>query len=496
MAKIAIIGAGGMEFTRKLIRDILSVPELAETRFALTDINKHNLDKAFALVMREIRHNGISAEFETTLDRRQALTDADYVLNVTRIGGIEAYAHDIEIPLKYGVDQCVGDTLCIGGLMYAQRNIPVILDFCKDMREVSRPGALFMNYANPMAMNTWAATMYGDVNAVGLCHGIQHGIAQLVDVVSLLVNGKRQPGSKGYREVRKDDMDIVCSGINHQTWFTRVMWDGQDWTGRLLEGFEKHPRLSQQEKVRIDVLRRFGYYSTESNGHLSEYFAWYRKRPGEVKHWVSMDAWILGETGGYLRHTRNQHDWFKTEYPKLLQAEPQTYSPACRSVEHGGYIVEAMETNRIYRGYFNRPNNGIIKNLPDDAIIESSGYVDRLGIHMAPVEDLPQGCAAICNQSISVQRLGMEAAVHGDVDLLKQAAMLDPLTGAVCNPAEISQMVDAMLVAQAKWLPQYRKALPAARRRMKNEKPLGTRKSRGGARATKAQAAALRREHR
>ena len=483
--KIAIIGAGSVTFARRLVQDVLSVPELADTTLALMDINPQYLDLVAHLVRRDIEANKLPARVMATTDRRAAVAEADYVVNTTRIGGLEAFQLDIDIPLKYGVDQCVGDTLCAGGIMYGQRNIPQVLAFCRDIRELAKPDVLFLNYANPNAMNTWAANKYGGVKTIGLCHGVQGGHEQIAQVIDLLVNEGKNPGDPSYKKVTKKDVDIICAGINHQTWYIQVRYKGEDWTGRLLEGFEKHPVYSKTEKVRIDILRRFGYYSTESNGHLSEYVAWYRKRPAEIPQWIDMSSWINGETGGYLRVCNEARDWFVTEAPKMMQEPAPQYTYEARSHEHGSWIIEGLETGRVYRGHFNVVNNGCISNLPDDAIVEVPGYVDKNGISIPRVGDLPLGCAAICNASISAQRLAVEAAVHGDVTLLKQAMMMDPLVGAVCNPNEISQMTDEMLVAQARWLPQYAEAIPAARERLAKEKPLGTHSTQGAARLEK-----------
>lgn len=173
--KIAIIGAGSVGFTKKLFTDILSVPELRDVEFALTDVSEHNLNMIKTILDRIVEANGLPTRVTATTERRKALEGARYIISCVRVGGLEAYADDIRIPLKYGVDQCVGDTICAGGILYGQRNVPVILDFCKDIREVAEPGAKFLNYANPMAMNTWAAIEYGKVDTIGLCHGVQHG---------------------------------------------------------------------------------------------------------------------------------------------------------------------------------------------------------------------------------------------------------------------------------------------------------------------------------
>jgi len=466
MIKVALIGAGSIEFTRKLARDILTVPELGDTAFSLTDIDEHNLDMVTRLLRRDIRANKTKASVVATTERLAALDGADYVINVARVGGLEAFEVDINIPLKYGIDQCVGDTLCAGGIMYAQRGIPCILDFCEDMRKVCKPDVLFLNYGNPNAMLTWAANRYGGVRSVGLCHGVQHGHKQIAEVLGLPVQ----------------EVDIICAGINHQTWYVQVRHKGKDMRHKLLEGFEKHPVYSRTEKVRIDILRRTGYYATESNGHFSEYVPWYRKRPEEIKDWISLDAWIHGETGGYLRACTEKRNWFEHDTPRMLKEDVKPFLPDHRSNEHGSHIIEGLETGRVYRGHFNVVNNGCISNLPDDAIVEVPGYVDGSGINIPRVGALPHICAAICNASISVQRMAVEAAVKGDALLLKQAMMVDPLVGAVCSTPEIWQMTDEMLVAQARWLPQYKSAVAQAKRNRKNAKPLGIHGTNGAAR--------------
>jgi alpha-galactosidase len=464
--KIAIIGAGSVGFTKKLVTDLVCVPEFTNIEFALTDVSEHNLSLVRRLLDRLVQANKLPTKITATTERRRALAGARYVISCVRVGGLEAYADDIRIPLKYGVDQCVGDTICAGGILYGQRNIPVILDFCKDIREVAATGARFLNYANPMAMNTWAAIDYGKVDTIGLCHGVQHGGEQIAKVLGA------KPG----------ELAFICSGINHQTWFIDIRLRGEKVSKEtLIAAFERHPVFSRQEKVRIDVLKRFGVYSTESNGHLSEYLPWYRKRPDEIERWIDMSDWIHGETGGYLRHTTETRNWFETEYPQFLEDAGRPIDPARRSNEHASHIIEALETGRVYRGHFNVKNNGIIANLASDAIVESPGFVDRFGLNMAAGITLPEACAATCMASINVQRMSVHAAVSGDVDLLKQAVLHDPLVGAICSPEEVWQMVDEMLVAQAQWLPQYAGAIADARDRLRNSK-VATREWKGAAR--------------
>lgn len=456
--KIAFIGAGSIGFTRRLLADLLTVPEFHDIEVAFTDINVENLRMVYELCQRDIEANGLPIKITTTLDRREAFRGAKYVINSVRIGMLEAFEMDVNIPLKYGVDQCVGDTLCAGGVLYGQRSAYAALEFCRDIEEVAAPGCILLNYANPNAMVTWMCNKYSSVKTIGLCHGVQSGHRQIAEAL-------------GYRQ---DEVDIICAGINHMTWYISVKHNGEDLTGKILEAYENDPKLSRTEKVRIDMLRRFGYYSTESNGHLSEYIPWYRKNEKELLNWIDLDVWDHGETGGYLRVCQEGRSWFETDFPNWMKEPPMQFVPEKRSQEHGSYIIESLETGRIYRGHFNVVNNGAISNLPDDCIVEVPGYVDANGINITRVGDLPLGPAACCMSNINVQRLAVEAAYRGDDLLLKQALMLDPLTGAVCTPPQIWQMADEMLIAEEKWLPQYADAIAKAKIRMEEGRKNGT----------------------
>jgi alpha-galactosidase len=438
--KIAFIGAGSVGFTRKLCADLLAVPAFEEIELQFMDISEHNLDLIYQVVQRDIEANQLpGVRLHKTTDRRKALEGASYVFDLARVGGLEAFALDVEIPLKYGIDQCVGDTLCAGGIMYGQRTIPHVLELCSDMKAVSAPGAMLLNYANPNAMNTWAANHYGGVQTLGLCHGVQYTQMQIADALGL----------------PWQELDVICAGINHQTWYIRISHQGQDQSGLLLDAFRKHPKFSVQEKVRIDLLERFGYFCTESNGHASEYLAWYRKNPEETSTWIDLSEWIHGETGGYLRYCRELRDRFEQEAADYFKLPPKDYCTRKRSIEHGSFIIEALETGKPYRGHVNLVNRGCITNLPDDSIVEVPAYFDGNGMSVPIVGELPHGPAAICDQSIRVQRLAVLAAIQGDRQLLKQAMMMDPLTGAVCTTRQISDLTDEMLTAQKEWLPQY-----------------------------------------
>ncbi|TBL79491.1 alpha-glucosidase/alpha-galactosidase [Paenibacillus thalictri] len=438
MLKVAMIGAGSIGFTRRLMMDILAVEAFRDTEFRLMDIDADNLRMVGDLCRNMIEKNGLAAQIVETTIQREAIAGADYVICMARVGGLEAFRHDVEIPLKYGVDQCVGDTLGPGGIFFAMRTIPVLLGIAKDMRETA-PNALLLNYSNPMAMNTWALRRAGGIHVVGLCHGVQGGHRQISRALGL----------------PQEEVDFICAGINHQTWYIRVTHQGRDMTPFLLEAFEKHPELSKREPCRIDVLRRFGYYSTESNGHLSEYLPWYRKRKEEAAQWIYQDEWIGGRTAGYLNHCISKRDEYLEMYPKWMSGEAEYIKLGQRSDEHGSYIIEALETGKTYRGHFNIENKGFITNLPDGCTIEIPCYVDRNGINVAWAGDLPLQCAATCRTSISVQEMAVQAALTGDRELVKLAVLHDPLTAAVCTTRDVWSMCDEMFEALAPWMPQF-----------------------------------------
>jgi len=233
--KIAIIGAGSIGFTRRLMHDVVCVPELADTHFALHDISKQNLRMVTALCRRDIKANKLPAKVSSSLNRRKVIADADYVLCMIRQGGLEACQSDIDVPLQYGIDQCVGDTLGAGGIMYAQRTIPALLEFCKDIRQVAKPDALLLNYSNPMAMNTWACNKHGGVNTIGLCHGVQGAHWQITRCIERYA--RRRKLIPANAALHRDDVNVAAAGLNHQTWFLKAEWNGIDFIPKLLEMF-------------------------------------------------------------------------------------------------------------------------------------------------------------------------------------------------------------------------------------------------------------------
>jgi len=432
MPKIAMIGAGSIVFCKTLMNDLLATEALQDSTFVLMSRTWPKLERMKNFVERLIRENGLGAQVDATLDRREALQDADYVIVMIQVGGIEAFRIDYEIPLKYGVDQCIGDTLGPGGVFRALRTIPPLLEIARDM-EVLCPGAVMLNYANPMAMCCWALGEATSIPFVGLCHGVQ----TTLDLIARYVG------------VPKEQIDYLAAGINHMAWFLKLEKDGQDLYPRLKENFEK-PEYYINEKVRGEVMRHFGYFMTESTGHLSEYLPWFRKNQKALDLYCDQPE-FGGASGAY-------YQWSAAVAEKYQKVDPLAFEEPVlepRSAEYCSYILEAMETDRVFRLNGNVRNNGLITNLPPDCCVEVPIFVDRMGLHPTPVGDLPRQCAALCQSNVTVQGLAVEAALTGDPERAFQAIALDPLTSAVCTLPEIREMTREMLEAQREFLPQF-----------------------------------------
>jgi alpha-galactosidase len=373
----------------------------------------------------------LKAQVSVTTDRREALKDANYVICSFQIGGVAAFEMDYKIPLRYGVDQCIGDTLGPGGIFRALRSIPVILDVARDMEELC-PDATLLNYVNPMAMICWAL---GEtkIKFVGLCHGVQ----TTLDLIS------------GYVGVPKQEIDYTCAGINHMGWFTKLTHYGEDLYPILREKFEQ-PAFYVNEKVRGEVFRHFGYFMTESTGHLSEYVPWFRKNQQALALYCDEPS-FGGASGAYYTWC----DYVANKYKEqnVLADEPVALPP--RSVEYCAYILEALETGKTFRFNGNVRNDGMIANLPSECCAEGPIFADKNGLNKVLVGDLPPQCAALNMTNINVQRLAVLAAKSGDPETVVQACALDPLTSSVLTLKEIREMVSEMLSAEREWLPQF-----------------------------------------
>ena len=442
MSRITLIGAGSVVFTRNLCSDILLTPALQESTIALMDIDPDRLVQARNLVQAIIDQRGLDAQVEATTDQREAVRDADYVITTFQQGGLDAYKLDVEIPQRYGVEQCIGDTLGPGGVFRALRSIPVLLDLCRDMDDVA-PDALLLNYVNPMAANCWAVDMDTGRPCVGLCHSVQGTSEMLAKWVG----------------VPYDEVVYLCAGINHQAWFLEFRQGQEDLYPLIWEAIER-PEIYAQEPVRIELMKHFGCFVTESSGHASEYVPYFRKTAQMVNEDLvpcfqdEVNQWFdYGRTGGHLRVYIARFPDHQREYRELLAGVKAL--PTERTHEYGSYIIEAMETNQPIRINGNVPNWGLIDNLPQGCCVEVPCLVDGNGIQPTAVGALPTQLAALNRTNVNVQELIVEAALTGDAEAMYHAVMLDPLTAAVCTLPQIRALVDKMLAAQARWLPQF-----------------------------------------
>jgi len=439
--KIAMIGAGSLIFCKTLTMDILATEALQDVEICLMNRTKPKLDKMEAFVKEAVKENKLPTKVTATLDRRQALDGAQYVINMIQVGGVDAFRMDYEIPLKYGVDQCIADSIGPGGVFRALRTIPVLAAMSRDMNELC-PDAILLNYANPMGANCSALGRVANVQFIGLCHGVQ----TTLDLIA------------SYADVPKDQVDFVCAGINHMAWFLslRDKRDGRDLYPILRERCEK-PEYYVNEKVRAEVMRHFGYFMTESTGHLSEYVPWFRSSRRALDTYCDQPA-FGGASGAYY----NYCNMLAEKYKSVDYLATESRKIKGRSVEYCSYILEAAETDNVFRLNGNVRNDGYITNLPQGCCVEVPVFVDSRGLHPVRIGDLPLQCAVLNQSNVSVQQLAVEAALTGDPEYAMQAIAMDPLTSAVCTLKEARDMMCEMLEAERQWLPEFKgKTLPA-----------------------------------
>ncbi|RLG99702.1 alpha-glucosidase/alpha-galactosidase [Candidatus Bathyarchaeota archaeon] len=438
MTKIALIGAGSHVFARRLITDFLSYPELRESTISLMDIDEEGLALTTAFAKRVVEQHGFKTKIESTLNRREALEGADYVIVSIRVGGTEANKLDLMIPAKYGVKQGIGDTVGPGGVFYALRHIPVILDICYDMEELC-PDALLINYTNPMAMICWAVNDYTRIRNVGLCHSVQGTAAELARYLGAPV----------------EELSYWVAGINHMAWFLELKWRGRDAYPILRERFKDPEVYSRPDAhwagadiVRVEIFKAFGYFNTESSQHMSEYVPYFRKRP-ELFERFKLDSPL--ERLEKMEEKRKRRE---EELRELLRENREI--PIKRSREYCSEIIYAMETGVPCRINGNVKNDGLITNLLRGCCVEVPCFVDKNGIHPCYVGDLPPQCAALNRTNINVQELGVKAAVEKDKTLAFQAILVDPLTSAVLTIDETWRMVNEMFEAEKEFLQGFK----------------------------------------
>lgn len=426
MAKITLIGAGSVVFAKNLISDILQFPELSGSTIALMDIDPARLETARIMAERVVRKLGVKAKVEATLDRRKAITGANYVICTIQVGGYKpGTVIDFEIPKKFGLLQTIGDTLGVGGVFRGLRTIPKTLEISRDIAEVGAPGCTFLNYTNPMAMLCMASDKAVGVPMVGLCHSVQGTSQQLANYAGL------DPKHVTYR----------VAGINHMAFFLDYKYHGRD-AYPLLFNLLENPAFSQ-DKVRFEMMRRLGYFVTESSEHQSEY------NPHFIHHGKDVIEKFNIPIDEYLRRCESIiSTWKKAEAELIgedgdIAVNPQTH-------EYGSFIIHSMETNTPRVIYGNVPNMGLITNLPDRCCVELPVLVDAQGLQPTHIGDLPPQLAAICRTNVNVQELTVAAALTGKREHIYHAVMTDPHAAATLPLDKIWAMCDELIEAHQK----------------------------------------------
>jgi len=431
MAKIVIIGAGSAVFARTFLHDLFGTPALSGSHYVLVARTENRLLKVLAYAQKLVKKNNIDARISATTDHRDALKGADFVILTLNVGDAAVRKADKEIPLKYGVDQAVGDSIGPGGVFRAQRVIPVLLDIAEDIKRIC-PDAMVLNYVNPMAAVCLALARETDLRFVGLCHGVQ----VTLDLISR------------YTDVPKNKIDFLSAGINHMAWFLRLEEEGRDLYPLFRERIEK-AEYYVSDKVRCEVMRHFGYFMTESSEHLSEYLPWFRKRQDLLDTFLAKPS--FGRMAPEL--TSREAKRLAAHPEDLLGLENGELDP--RSADYCSWIIEAAVTGTSFEFQGNVLNCGFIGNLPRDACVEVPVVADADGFKPRPIGNLPAPLAALNATNVIVHQLAAEAAVTGDPETLFSAVALDPLTAAVLSLEETRKMTAEMLKMQGEYAPQY-----------------------------------------
>lgn len=437
MPKITFIGAGSFGFTRTLVRDVLTFPLLERSTICLMDIDPQRLDFSRRAVQRIVDEGGYLAKVETTLNRQDALKDADYVMVTILAGATDIWRHDIEIPARYGIDINVGDTRGPSGIFRALRTIPVMLEIARDMERLC-PAATMLNYTNPMVMLCRAIQRETSIQMTGLCHSVQ-GTAEM------LANWIGSP---------MEEITYTCAGINHMAWYLDFKWKGKDAYPLIRKAILERPVVYNEEQVRNEMFLAFDHYVTESSGHNSEYNSWFRKRPDLIEEYCTHGTgWNPGEHAFILKeYQRRDKEWVNDIHTWIEDPVPRNLG---RGHEYAAYIVNALEGGDPFTFNGNVPNKGYVTNLPQDACVEVPVLCSRKGFEPRYVGALPPQCALLTNLSAQIEEMTVEASLTGNKNLVYHAIYNDPLTAAVLSLAEIRKMVDDMFAQNAPYLPQF-----------------------------------------
>jgi alpha-galactosidase len=430
MPKVTLMGAGSAVFSRQLMVDILLIPGLDSGSFALVDIDPARLELAHQLAEKVIALTGKDWTVEASTNRGQVMGGSDYLINFIEVNGLQTVQLDHEIPMKYGVKQCIGDTIGPGGIFKALRTGPDWLDILFHAEEVC-PNALVLNYTNPMSILTLAALRATDIEVVGLCHSVQGTSEQLAS----------------YAGVPYKEMKWRCAGINHMAWFTELTYEGQD-LYPLLKERARRPAFFDQDPVRFETMLQFGYFVTESSGHFSEYVPYFRKRDDLLEKYAR-DGY-RGETGFYANNWPAWRAAADGYARRMIAGEAEI--ELRRSNEYASYIIEAKETGAPTRIHGNVLNTGLIDNLPPNGCVEVACLVDKNGITPCHFGSLPPQLAALNQTHMAAHELVVTSLLKSDREAALHALMLDPLTAAVCSLEEIRNLFNEMYQAECKFI--------------------------------------------
>ena len=435
--KFAFIGAGSFDFTRDLVRDILSFPALCDSTLALMDINAERLAFIKQAVERIVEAGGHPAKVIATMNRVEALRGADGVVCTILEGGVNVWQHDILIPKKYGVDTNVGDTRGPSGIFRYLRTVNPILDIAKDIDRYC-PTAVFLNYTNPMAMLCRTVQgVYPHMVTSGLCHSVQGTAAMLA----------------GWIGADPSDINYTCAGINHQAFYTSFLWNGRDAYPLIKKAVTGNEDIYREEIVRNEMFLALGYYPTESSGHNSEYNAWFRKRPDLIeKYCIHGTGWNPGAHAYILNEYRGKESTWKDEIDQWMLEAPDL----SRGLEYAAYIFNAiLGDGELFKFNGNVRNYHLIDNLPEGCCVEVPVLASRHGLEAVRVGVLPPQCALLSGISAQIEEMCVEGSLAGDREMIYRAICFDPLSSAVLSLREIRSMVDEMFKQYAQWLPQF-----------------------------------------
>ena len=437
MRKFVFIGAGSLDFTRDLVRDLMTFPAFDECEIALVDIDAKRLSYAKQGAEKIIAAGGHHAVVTATTDRRKALPGADGVLITVLQGGVDVWRYDVEIPKKYGVDICVGDTRGPSGIFRFLRTAPVLLAIIRDIEELC-PNAVILNYTNPMAMLVSYLQTQTDLKVTGLCHSVQGTAAMLEKWLGL------QAG----------ELDYTCVGINHQAFYLKLEHDGKDMYPALFEAI-KRPEVAGEEPVRIEMFKYLKYFPTESSGHNSEYNPWFRKRPDLIERYCTHGTgWNPGEYAYILKEYMDREDTWEKEYSDWLASDDIDLE---RGEEYASNIFNAIYgDHEPYPFNANLRNQGYVTNIDEGACVEVPVISDADGIHVLGTWTLPPHLDALVLHSAKLEEMAVQAAIKGDPELVFQAVLQDPLTASVCSMEEIHDMVQEMLLQNKDYLGYFK----------------------------------------